>query len=153
MHQIRFTTLSRVSMPRNIYCDFDLICNYALAMQRKQLLSYSWLYKLHTCVVESHKTILSGFSWWHHETKHIFVHILGWNGNGNGAGCDICHIFLRINSLREFELTQYFVFELYNKAYHHLYVDVTINYECYEYMYTYFLMQCFNELMKSRHFS
>ena len=44
------------------------------------------------------------------------MHILGWNGNGNGAGCDICHIFLRINSLRELELTQYFVFELYNKA-------------------------------------
>ena len=45
------------------------------------------------------------------------MHFLGWNGNGNGAGCDICHIFLRINSLREFELTPHFVFELYNKTY------------------------------------
>ena len=61
---MRFTILSRVLLPRNIYCDFDLICNYALVMQRKQLLSYSWLYKLHTCV--GPRKTMNKFSWRHH---------------------------------------------------------------------------------------
>ena len=78
----------------HIYCDFDLICNYALAMQRrrKQLLSSSWLYKLHTCVgpqnnESSHGDIMEA------NISDTFA----WNGKGNGTTFDICNIFLARN--------------------------------------------------------
>ena len=100
MHQIRFTTLSRVSMPQNIYCDFDLICNYALAMQRKQLLSYSWLYKLHTCGSPKNNeqvfmaTSSSSYGSQSRDIKRRRGGIFAWNGKGNGnTFFDIWNIF------------------------------------------------------------